>query len=87
MREHLVLRLRILPDGQISRSGGDSIVESFFCLEAKFFSSSRRANQTYNFRRPGPKEGRIMIVSYVGQGCGGRGSVGRARDRRVGFGL
>jgi hypothetical protein len=28
-------------------------------------------------RRPGPKEGRIAIVTYVGLGCGGRGSVGR----------
>jgi hypothetical protein len=26
-----------------------------------------------------------MIVGYVGQGCGGRGSVGCARDRRAVF--
>jgi hypothetical protein len=46
-----------LPDGQITRSSGDSVVESFFCLEAKYSCSSRRANQTYNSRRPGPQRG------------------------------
>ena len=54
------------PDGQITRASGDSAVESFFDIEAKFFCSSRRANQNYNWRRPGPKEGRIMIVTYAG---------------------
>ncbi len=30
-------------------------------------------------------EGRIAIVTDVGMGCGGRGSVGRERGRRAGF--
>src|SRR5258708_29744204 len=46
-----------LPDGQITRSGGGSLVESFFYIEAKFSCSSRRANQNYNCRRPGPQRG------------------------------
>ena len=40
-----------VPDGQITRSSGDFVVESFFYLEAKYLCSSRRANQKYNFRR------------------------------------
>jgi hypothetical protein len=54
----LVMRPRPkLPDGQITRSSGDSVVESFFFPEAKFSCSSRRANQNYNCRRPGPQRG------------------------------
>jgi len=35
---------------------------------------------------PSREEGRIMIVTNVGMGCGGRGSVLRAMDGRAGFG-
>jgi hypothetical protein len=35
-------------------------------------------------RRPGPKEGRIAIVTDVGLGCGGRGSVVAREHRRAG---
>ena len=38
---------------------------------------AKHPNQTYNFRHPVPHEGRIAIVTDVGTGCGGRGSVGR----------
>jgi hypothetical protein len=35
-------------------------------------------NQHYNLRYPGPRRGALAIVTNVGAGCGGRGSVGRA---------
>jgi hypothetical protein len=35
-------------------------------------------NQHYNLRYPGPRRGALTIVTNVGAGCGGRGSVGRA---------
>jgi hypothetical protein len=38
-----------------------------------------------NSRHPTPQEGRIMIVTYVGVGCGGRGSVLRAMGLQGGF--
>ena len=62
---------------------------SFFCpaLLAKIFRFHRRANHLYKLAHPGPQEGRIMIVTVVGMGCDGRGSVGRAGHCRAGFGL
>jgi hypothetical protein len=44
-------------------------------LRAKIFRFAFDPNQTYSFHRPGPQEGRIAIVTDVGMGCGGRGSV------------
>jgi hypothetical protein len=41
---------------------------------------------TFIFRAiPHLQEGRIAIVTYVGAGCSGRGSVGRDRYRRAAF--
>ena len=77
-RELRATRSKTLPDGQITRPSGASVVESFFYLEAKYSCSYRRANQSYNFRRLIPHEGASAIVTNVGVGCGGRGSVGRA---------
>ena len=51
---------------------------------AKIFRLIRRANQIYKLRRPGPKRGASAVVTNVGPGCGGRESVGRARDRGAG---
>jgi hypothetical protein len=52
---------------------------------AKRFLFSPDPNQIYNLRCPDPKEGRFAIVTDVGQGCGGRGSVGRATGSQGGF--
>ena len=59
--------------------------QRFVCppLPAKIFRLIRRANQIYKLRRPGPKRGASAVVTNVGPGCGGRESVGRARDRRA----
>jgi hypothetical protein len=43
---------------------------------AKIFRFARRANQTYKLRRPVLQRGALAIVTNVGAGCGGRGSVG-----------
>jgi hypothetical protein len=51
---------------------------------AKRFLFSIAPNQIYKPCRPGPKEGRIAIVTYVGLGCGGRGSVVAREHRRAG---
>src|SRR5882672_5621896 len=37
-------------------------------LRAKIFRFAIAPNQTYSFPRPGPQEGRIAIVTDVGQG-------------------
>jgi hypothetical protein len=37
--------------------------------------------------RPGPQRGVSRSSLTLGMGCGGRGSVGRVRDGRAGFGL
>jgi hypothetical protein len=64
---------QILPDGQIS----DRLC---FCLvqphQKKYFCFSEIKSVIHN-RHPVPHEGRIAIVTDVGTGCGGRGSVGR----------
>jgi len=44
-------------------------------------------NQPHIRSIPSRNEGRIAIVTDVGMGCGGRGSVERVRFRRAGFGL
>src|SRR5438105_1198355 len=54
-------------------------------LCAKIFSFRRRANQNYKCRHPVPYEGASAIVTNVGMGCGGRGSVGRAKASQGGF--
>jgi hypothetical protein len=50
--------------------------KSVICLSSpvskKIFVAVRRKSSPF-LPHPGPSEGRIMIVSYVGLGCGGRG--------------
>jgi hypothetical protein len=53
----------------------------------KYFASPVGQIISTNSRHPTPPEGRIAIVTDAGCGCGGRGSVLRATDRRAGFGL
>jgi hypothetical protein len=59
----------------------------FGCLAlvAKIFLFPPDPNHFYNPRHPVPIRGALAIVTNVGAGCGGRGSVGHARDRRAGF--
>jgi len=45
----------------------------------KYSASPFGRNRFIDFRHPVPQEGRIAIVTDVGAGCGGRGSVLRAR--------
>jgi hypothetical protein len=47
------------------------------CLQ-KYFASPVGQIISTNSRHPTPQEGRIAIVTDVGMGCGGRGSVWRA---------
>ena len=44
----------------------------------KYFASPVGQIISTNSRHPTPQEGRIAIVTDVGEGCGGRGSVERA---------
>ena len=52
--------------------------ETYFA-PLKIFRLTRHPNQTYNSRHPVPRRGALAIVTNVGAGCGGRGSVGRER--------
>jgi hypothetical protein len=45
----------------------------------KYFAAPVGQIISTNSRHPTPPEGRIAIVTDVGEGCGGRGSVLRAR--------
>jgi hypothetical protein len=63
----------ILPDGQISVSLRFRPVQPH---QKKYFCFSEIESVVHN-RHPVPHEGRIAIVTDVGTGCGGRGSVGR----------
>src|SRR5712672_1078695 len=51
----------------------------------KYFASPVGQIISTNSRHPTPPEGRIMIVTDAGCGCGGRGSVLRAKGCRAGF--
>src|SRR4029079_2403598 len=62
-------------DGQISKNPSSPFRENI-PLNPSGKSALRLAH-------PVPREGRIAIVTDVGTGCGGRGSVGRERDRRA----
>jgi hypothetical protein len=44
---------------------------------AKIFRFARTPNHPYNSCHPVPRRGALAIVTNVGAGCGGRGSVGR----------
>jgi hypothetical protein len=48
-------------------------------LPSKTFPFPASPNQIYIPRRPVPIRGALAIVTNVGMGCGGRGSVGRVR--------
>src|SRR5712692_8758833 len=50
----------------------------------KYFASPVGQIISTNSRHPTPPEGRIAIVTDVGEGCGGRGSVERAMGCRAG---
>jgi hypothetical protein len=67
-----------LPDGQISELLSSPLRENF--LLSPSGKSSLQVRPILS-----PQEGRIMIVTNVGMGCGGRGSVARAGVRRAGF--
>jgi hypothetical protein len=51
----------------------------------RYFGFRAPQNTSRTFAIPTPQEGRIMIVTYVGDGCGGRGSVLRAMGLQGGF--
>jgi hypothetical protein len=51
----------------------------------KYFTSPVGQIISTNSRHPTPQEGRIAIVTDVGEGCGGRGSVLRAMGSQGGF--
>jgi hypothetical protein len=44
---------------------------------AKIYCFAPTPNHSYNSRHPVPPRGALAIVTNVGAGCGGRGSVGR----------
>jgi hypothetical protein len=44
---------------------------------AKIFRFAATPNHPYKSRHPVPPRGALAIVTNVGAGCGGRGSVGR----------
>jgi hypothetical protein len=52
---------------------------------AKIICFAPTPNHPYNVGHPVPSRGALAIVTNVGTGCGGRGSVRRARVRRAGF--
>ena len=54
-------------------------------LSAKIFRFAAHPNHRYIHRHPVPHEGRFAIVTNVGTGCGGRGSVERAMGSQGGF--
>src|SRR5258708_7847438 len=54
-------------------------------LFAKIFRLTRLANQNYTSRHPVPGRGALAIVTNVGAGCGGRGSVARETGLRGGL--
>ncbi len=53
----------------------------------KHSASPESPNHPYIPRRPVPIRGALAIVTNVGTGCGGRGSVGRGRGSQGGFPL
>jgi hypothetical protein len=51
----------------------------------KIIRFAAHPNHRYIHRHPVPHEGRFAIVTNVGTGCGGRGSVERAMGSQGGF--
>src|SRR6266852_5865870 len=69
-------------------TGSGDLPVGHFCVESplqKYFASPVGQIISTNSRHPTPQEGRIMIVTNVGAGCGGRGSVLRAMGSQGGF--
>ena len=66
-----------LPDGRVLKNPVQY-------RQQKYFASPVGQIISTNSRRPTPQQGRIAIVTDAGCGCGGRGSVERATDRRAG---
>jgi hypothetical protein len=54
-------------------------------LQQKYLSSHLPPNQRHNSRRLIPRRGALAIVTNVGMGCGGRGSVERETESQGGF--
>jgi hypothetical protein len=67
-----------LPDGQISK-----FLSSPLCKNISLSPSGKSSLQVRAI--PSREEGRIMIVTNVGMGCGGRGSVLRATGLQGGL--
>jgi hypothetical protein len=67
-----------LPDGQISE-----FVSSPLCKNISLHPSGKSSLQIRAI--PSREEGRIMIVTDAGMGCGGRGSVLRATGLQGGL--
>jgi hypothetical protein len=63
----------ICPSGGLL-TGVSSLISDF----PKNISVFTHPKSHLELSHPGPREGRIMIVTDVGAGCGGRGSVERA---------
>ncbi len=72
-----------ISNGVICPSGGLLTAVSIPLLQ-KYFASPVGQIISTSLRHPTPQEGRIMIVTKRGVGCGGRGSVLRAMDCRAG---
>jgi hypothetical protein len=53
--------------------------------DAKIFRFVTDPNHPYNSRHPVPRRGALAIVTNVGAGCGGRGSVRRERCSQGGL--
>ena len=51
----------------------------------KYSASRQTPNHPYNSRHPVPRRGALAIVTNVGAGCGGRGSVRRERCSQGGY--
>jgi hypothetical protein len=67
-----------VPDGQIT-----NLLSSPLCKNISLHPSGKSSLQIRAI--PSREEGRIMIVTNVGMGCGGRGSVLRAMGLQGGL--
>src|SRR5712692_6373540 len=79
--------MRHRSDSTDNKSGSSDLPVGHLCVESplqKYFASPVGQIISTNSRHPTPPEGRIAIVTDVGEGCGGRGSVERAMGCRAG---
>jgi hypothetical protein len=66
-----------LPVGRFVHRAVQPLLQKYFAMPVGQIIST-------NSRHPTPQEGRIMIVTDVGAGCGGRGGVLRAMGSQGG---